>query len=139
MSQTSQDFAQFMKQREDASSDFVVGNVTTLDELSVQASPATLFPPTGNCVEGAEQVNSGNAASSKFFKPGSTNKFEVSHMSSSGDLAYWVGVQRSVLNLEGQENPVPMDLRITEIFRREEGKWKLFHRHADALKTDAAA
>jgi ketosteroid isomerase-like protein len=55
------------------------------------------------------------------------------HMAASGDLAYWVGVQRSVVNVRGQEQGVPMDLRVTEIFRRERGEWKLVQRHADRL------
>ena len=44
-------------------------------------------------------------------------------------LAYWTGVQ----TFEGTvgDKPTKMSIRITELFRREEGQWRLFHRHAD--------
>jgi ketosteroid isomerase-like protein len=34
---------------------------------------------------------------------------------------------------------VPFDLRVTEVYRREKGQWKLVHRHADPLKQSPAA
>ena len=72
------------------------------------------------------------------FTPGATNGFEVMHQSSDGHLAYWVGVQRSVVHLSGHDQPTPMDLRVTEIFRREPGGWMLVHRHADRLASEEA-
>ena len=54
-------------------------------------------------------------------------------------LAYWVGFQRSQANMRGQDQPVPFDLRVTEVYRRENGQWKLVHRHADPLKQSPAA
>ena len=36
--------------------------------------------------------------------------------------------------MRGEEQPVPFDLRVTEIYRRENAQWKLVHHHADPLK-----
>jgi len=78
-------------------------------------------------------VNAANAKGAQLFKPGGTNTFEVMHMAVDTDLAYWVGIQRSVVNMLGQDSSVPMALRVTEIFRRDGAEWKLIHRHADKL------
>ena len=81
----------------------------------------------------ADQVNAANAKEAQLFKPGGTNTFEIMHMAVDNDLAYWVGIQRSVVNMWGQDSSVPMALRVTEIFRRDGAEWKLIHRHADKL------
>ena len=128
------DFDAFIEKRTKASDAFVNGEYTPLGEVSTQVSPATIFGPPGTCVQGAEQVNAVNSQSADHFKPGSENAFETMHSGSSCDLAYWVGIQRSVAHMRGQEKSVPMNLRVTELFRREDGAWKLFHRHADILK-----
>jgi ketosteroid isomerase-like protein len=56
------------------------------------------------------------------------------HMAAGNDVAYWVGVQRSVVEMRNQKGAIPFDLRVTEIFRREGDEWKLVHRHADKLQ-----
>src|SRR5262252_6670287 len=51
-------------------------------------------------------------------------------VASSGDLAYTVGFERSHVSVDGG----PMRdavLRVTHIYRRIDGDWKLVHRHAD--------
>ncbi|MDQ0851882.1 ketosteroid isomerase-like protein [Arthrobacter sp. B3I9] len=49
-----------------------------------------------------------------------------------GDLAYTVGYEHTSASVNG----VPRDytLRVTQIYRREEGEWKVAHRHADTLE-----
>ena len=55
------------------------------------------------------------------------------HKNADEHLAYWTGIQHSVLKMKGQDDPVTMELRVTEIFKNENGEWKLMHRHADNL------
>ncbi len=138
MTQAFNSFAVFLEQRVEASDAFVNGDFRPLEGVSTHISPATIFGPRGDCVEGAENVNAVNAEGAQLFKPGSENAFETLHMAADDTLAYWVGVQRSVVQLQGQDAGIPMNLRVTEIFRREEGGWKLIHRHADTLAEDGA-
>jgi ketosteroid isomerase-like protein len=51
----------------------------------------------------------------------------------SGGLAYTVAIERSHVLVTGAAVPAPMALRVTHLFRREAGEWKLVHRHADPL------
>lgn len=131
--QGKQDFERFMETRKQASDQFIEGNFDPLRRISANHSPATIFGPKGDCVQGAEQVNAANENGARHFKPGGTNDFEILHMAVDAHLAYWVGIQRSVVNMHGKETAVPMDLRVTEIFRRDGPEWKLVHRHADKL------
>lgn len=60
---------------------------------------------------------------------------EHSVIASSGDLAYTVGFERS----HGSFDSGPMRdtvLRVTHIYRRIDGDWKLIHRHADFPSPD---
>ena len=125
-------FDTFLAARERASTAFVEGDAGPLLALSVDTDPATLYPPSGAVVAGADAVNAGNAAGAGAFAPGAENRFEILHSGSDGDLGYWTGVQRSQVVLTGER--VTIDLRVTELFRRVGGEWRLFHRHADPLR-----
>ena len=139
MSQSPENFDSFLKQRQEASDAFVNGDVNPLDKISVHDSPATIFGPRGDCVQGAKSVNEVNANGASQFKPGSKNTFDILHKGSDSSIAYLVYIQHVVAQMKDKSDGVPMDLRVTEIFRCENGRWKLFHRHADPLKSDNAA
>ncbi len=130
------DFETFMTRRLAASNSFVNGDIEPLAQISTHTSPATLFGPQGNTVQGADQVDAANTRGAAMFEPGATNTFEVMHQGADQHLAYWVGIQRSVVRLAGQSKPMPMDLRVTEIFRREHAGWVLIHRHADTFTAE---
>ena len=48
-----------------------------------------------------------------------------------GDLAYTVGYEHTSASVNGE--PRDYTLRVTQVYRREEGEWKVAHRHADTL------
>ena len=130
------DFEKFMQERLKSSTDFLNGQFESLKDISVQDSPATIFPPNGIYIQGANEVNQFNENGAGMFKGCEKNTFEVFHQNASETLAYWTGIQRSVARIPGKDEPVTFNLRITEIFTKENGQWKLMHRHADNLKED---
>jgi ketosteroid isomerase-like protein len=52
----------------------------------------------------------------------------------SGDLGYAATIERSIARTHGSD-PETLTLRVTTIFRREHGEWKVVHRHGDPLDT----
>lgn len=129
-------FDEFLMAREAASTAFVEGDVGPLLALSVTSDPATIFPPTGSLVSGAEAVNGGNEKGATAFAPPAENRFEILHSGSDGALGYWTGIQHSKLTMKDADEPVAMTLRVTELFRKVDGEWQLFHRHADRMATE---
>ena len=61
-------------------------------------------------------------------------RFELVAAGASGDLAYTLGYERFSFSMDG--GPVaPITLRVTHVYRREDGEWKIVHRHADVPPT----
>lgn len=127
-------FEEFMKRREKAAKAYVSGDAEPLAEISVGDLPATFFSPKGDYRQGADEVLSTYKSDVAIFEAGSESHFEILQMAASDGIAYWVGFQRAKVQMRGQAEPVPFNLRITEIFCREGDDWKLVHRHADSLK-----
>jgi ketosteroid isomerase-like protein len=48
-----------------------------------------------------------------------------------GDMAYTVGYEHTQATVNGE--PRTYSLRVTQIYRREDGEWKVAHRHADTV------
>jgi hypothetical protein len=48
-----------------------------------------------------------------------------------GDMAYTVGYEHIQTSVNGE--PRTFTLRATQVYRREDGEWKVAHRHADTV------
>ena len=49
-----------------------------------------------------------------------------------GDTAFTVGYERTEASINGE--PRRYVLRVTQVYRREDGDWKVAHRHADTVE-----
>ena len=62
---------------------------------------------------------------------------EIVAAGASGDLAYIVALEHTTASIKGAP-PQPYVLRVTTVFRREAGEWKVVHRHGDPIASSAA-
>jgi ketosteroid isomerase-like protein len=69
-----------------------------------------------------------------WFTDSTEYEFEVIAAGASGDLAYTVGYEHNQVKVDGR--PRTYTLRVTHAYRRENGQWRIVHRHADVPPTD---
>ena len=60
-----------------------------------------------------------------------SHAFELQAYDVVGDMAYTAGLERTSCSIDGQ--PGSYILRATQVYRLEEGEWKVAHRHADTV------
>jgi ketosteroid isomerase-like protein len=130
-----QDFERFLVERNEAATAYVQGDAAPVDRLADSSFTSTFFGPDGKVVTGETAVRKSFKEGASHFLPESTSTLEILDSGADGDLGFWTGVQHAKVKVKGKDEPVPYELRITEIFRRDGGAWKLVHRHADPLKS----
>jgi hypothetical protein len=59
--------------------------------------------------------------------------FEAFAKFATADLGYMLEIERSETKVAGADESSPVALRVASVFRRENGGWKLLHRHADPI------
>jgi hypothetical protein len=134
------DFQQFVDQVKAAISQFVTGNAASFKACWSHADDVTIFGGWGAYEQGWEQVGPRLDWAAERFR-GGTVACELLTQGVGGDLAYTVWLERGQVRVVGRDELSPMVLRVTHLYRREEGNWQVLHRHADAIseKTEAAA
>jgi ketosteroid isomerase-like protein len=61
-------------------------------------------------------------------------ELELVAAGASGDLAYTVGFEHKTLMTDGERTTYT--LRVTHVYRREDGEWRIVHRHGDRPPVD---
>lgn len=129
-------FRAFLAEWDKAQSRFINGDPTLWKQHASHRDDVTILGGFGGYGEkGWDAVGARyDWASSQYKGGGATMKVEYLSIVANGDLAFTVGIERQEgAHVGVQQNPTGRALRATQIFRREDGAWKLLHRHADTL------
>jgi ketosteroid isomerase-like protein len=111
------------------------GDPTPRMEMWSTSDPVTLFGAAGPCKSGWDEVSRIFRWVASRFSNCTAYSFDLLTAGVSRDLAYTVGYERHTTSIDG--GPLePTTLRVTHVYRRENGEWKIVHRHGDVAPID---
>jgi ketosteroid isomerase-like protein len=129
------DVDQLIEQYDVALDEFVKGNPEPVKELFSHGEDVTLANPLGPTAHGWDEVATATERAAAQVRDGGMVGFETIEKHVTPELAYIVRVERARAKVVGSEDIAPITLRVTTIFRPEDGEWKIVHRHADPITT----
>ena len=107
------------------------GDADPWASLWSQSDPVTLFGARLSR-SGAAGVHAFNLELGTWFRDCSSHEIELVAAGASGDLAYTVAYETTTASVRG--GPAEQyTLRVTHVYRREQGEWRVVHRHGDAV------
>jgi ketosteroid isomerase-like protein len=133
------DFDQVVEQSHAAVDEFARGNSKPLEQLYSRRDDVTLGNPFGPFVRGFDEVAETMERAATYYREGKATGFDLVAQEVTRDLAFVVEVERLTSKIGGSEKETPVSLRVTSIFRNEDGEWKLLHRHADPITSSRPA
>ena len=129
----------FLPRFQSATEQFMNGNKQPWIDLASRRDDATIMGGWGAYERGWDQVGPRyDWAATRFRPSGAKLQVEVLSSGTSGDLAYVVSIERAAALVVGKDKPRLHELRVTHLFSKEGGDWKLIHRHADPLMAKTA-
>src|SRR5215217_713807 len=122
-----------------ASDEFLKGNPEPVNKLWSRRDDVTLANPFGPPVRGWDEVAKVTEHAASQVRDGQLVSVEIVAKHVTSELAYVVEIERPKAKVGGSKDITPFALRVTMIFRPEDGGWKIVHRHADPIITPQPA
>ena len=99
----------------------------------------TLGNPFGPFARGYDNVLDTLQGAAAHYRDGEATRVERISEHVTDDLACFVEVEHYRAKVGGRSDASPVSVRVTSVFRPEQGGWKLVHRHADPITTSRPA
>lgn len=112
---------------------FTQGEPDATKSLWSERGDVTLANPFGPPAKGVDGVRRIMDRAASQISEGEGYTYDSIAVVETAELAYEVGIERNMAKLGNAAEKVPISLRVTTIFRREDGEWKIVHRHADPI------
>ncbi|WP_412538044.1 nuclear transport factor 2 family protein [Longispora sp. K20-0274] len=131
------DFHRFLERQAEAEEAMVAGDVAPRLMLWTRNDPVSLLGAWGPNRTGWAEVGPVFEWVARRLGQGTYSDFryDVEVAQAVGDMAYTVGFERfTSTNPDGSTEPVTV--RVTHVYRREAGEWRIVHRHGDLAPVD---
>ena len=112
---------------------FAQGDPEPVKALYSQHDDVTLANPFGPPVRGWASVADRLDYAASRFRDGLPIGYEKVALIVGTDVASLLEIERWEARVGGRYEITPFGLRVTSVFRRENGSWLLVHRHADPI------
>ena len=109
------------------------GNPEAYKTLYSRRDDVTLANPFGPPARGWSEVSATLDRAAENYRDGEVVGFENVSTVITADLAYTVEIESYRARVGGAEAIASVAIRVTTVFRREDGDWKVVHRHADPI------
>jgi hypothetical protein len=129
--QANAEFAAFLDRVTQAQGEYIRGRPGPFKALWSRESHVTIFGGFGSGEHGWDQVGPRLDWASTQFSDGSRAIERITSYVD-GNLAYVVQLERIRFKVPGRADESLLELRVTMIFRREGGSWRIVHRHGDS-------
>jgi ketosteroid isomerase-like protein len=133
------DFDQTIDKYHLALGDFNRGDPKPAIGMFAHREDVSLANPLGPAVRGRADVVATIEHAASHFREGYATGFETIVKNVTPDLAFIVEVEHYKVKVDGRKDLSSKAVRVTSIFCREEGAWKLLHRHADYISSVRSA
>ena len=133
-----EDFRRLMSQRQHQAEEALVGgDVGPRLEMWSHNDPVTLFAALGPSKSGWDDLEPMFRAVASRVSGGQDVSYEIISSNVSGDIGWTIGFSRFTVSIDG--GPLTRrTLRLTHLYRREDGEWKVVHEHSDFQPGDHA-
>ena len=108
------------------------GDAAPLGDIWSHSATVTTMHPIGGREVGWDQVRKSWEQVAQLTTQGQV-RLGDQLIQVAGDVAYELGVEHGQFTLAGE--PVTGDCRVTNIYRRESGAWKIVHHHTDTAQS----
>ncbi len=115
------------------------GNPEVYKALWSRRDDVTLANPFGPPLRGWNEVSAWLDHTANKYRDGHDYEFENISTVVTSELAYIVEIERARARVGGAQEFSQVAVRATSVFRREDGAWKVTHRHGDPITTPRPA
>jgi ketosteroid isomerase-like protein len=109
------------------------GDPEVYKRLYSRRDDVTLANPFGPPARGWSDVAATLDRAAANYRDGQAVAFDNISTVVTRELAYIVEIESYRARVGGAEEVAPVAVRVTTVFRREDGAWKVVHRHADPI------